>query len=306
MQYRKLGRTGLKASVISMGTYQFGGTWSKTFSQEEVNHIIEAAFEEGINLIDTAECYGKHLAEKFVGRAIRGTRDKWIVATKFGHYRASPLENEQRWSAEEVKLQLEESLKTLETDYIDIYQFHSGSNEVFNNEELWSMLDKQKQAGKIRFLGVSLSRKKREWREYQTENAREVGADTIQIKYNRLVREAEEKVLPACRKNELGVLARVPLASGLLTGKYQQGHRFDSGDSRAKKYDGPLLDGMVAQVQKIKEEEVPGGVMLSQWALAWCLRHPAVSCVIPGCKSPEQVRQNARAASLVDPTHPLA
>ncbi len=292
--------------MISVGTYQFGGTWSKVFSQEEVNRIFAVASEEGINLIDTAECYGKHLAERLTGQAIKGKRDRWIVATKFGHYRASPLKNEQRWSAKEVRRQLEESLQSLQTDYIDIYRFHSGSNEVFDNQELWSMLDRQKQAGKIKFLRISLSRKNREWREYQTGKAREVGADTIQAQYSRLIREAEENILPTCRKKELGVLSRVPLASGLLTGKYEPGHRFNGSDTRAKKYDGPLLDSMLEQVQKIKEEEVPGGVELSRWALAWCLQHPAVSCVIPGCKTPEQVRQNANAASLVDPAHPLA
>ncbi len=168
------------------------------------------------------------------------------------------------------------------------------------------MLDKQKLAGKIRFLGISLSRKNREWREYQTRKAREVGADTIQAQYSRLIREAEKNILPTCRKEELGVLARVPLASGLLTGKYKPGHRFNSSDTRTKKYDSPLLDSMLEQMQKIKKEEVPVGVPLSMWALAWCLKHPAVSCVIPGCKTPEQMHQNANVASLVDPAHPLS
>ncbi|MCG0313330.1 MAG: aldo/keto reductase, partial [Calditerricola sp.] len=204
MKYRRLGRTGLKVSVIGLGTWQFGGEWGKTFTQEEVNAILGRAKELGINFIDTAECYGDHLSEALIGQAIRGERDRWVVATKFGHKFHGFRDRTEHWSAAEVRQQLEESLKALQTDYFDLYQFHSGTDEVFDNDELWTMLDKEKQAGKIRFLGISLNKKNSM---HQVEAATRVGADVIQIVYNRLDRRPEEDVFPSCQRQDLGVLA---------------------------------------------------------------------------------------------------
>ncbi len=307
MIYRKLGNTGLKVSVIGLGTYQFGGSWGKTFSQSDVDEIFDTAGEEGINLIDTAACYGMDLSEELIGKAVGKNRDRWILATKFGHRRISRTVNEQHWDAEDVQLQLEESLAALKTEYIDLYQFHSGSNESFDNDELWTMLDKQKQAGKIRFTGVSLSRKSSEWRIYQAQNARNAGVSVIQVMYNRLLREAETEVLDICEKNGLGVIARVPLASGLLSGKYKPGLRFSEDDARFKKYSPELTDRFLREAQEIARREVPEGRSLLEWSITWPLRHPAVSAVIPGVKSTEHVRVNARSAGedLVSVDHPL-
>ena len=298
MKYRRLGRTELKASVVSLGTWQFGGEWGKDFIQSEVNAIVEAARESGINLIDTAECYGDHLSERLVGEAIKGDREKWIVASKFGHRFTGFVERDQLFGANEVRQQLEDSLKALQTDVIDLYQFHSGTNEQFDNDELWAMLDKQKQAGKIRFLGISVASSKVETNEYQTERATKVGADVIQVVYNRLERRAEELVFPQCEKQELGVLARVPLASGFLSGKYKIGARFPANDVRSKQQEEKLRQTL-QDVEKIRETELPEGVSMASWALAWCLKSATVSSVIPGCKTPEQLRQNAAAAELL-------
>ena len=298
MQYRKLGKTGLNVSVVGIGTFQLGGTWGKTFTQPEVDAIMAAGREAGLNLIDTAECYGDHLAEKFIGSAIRTDREKWIVATKFGHRRLSLIKRQDQWSVDDVRVQLEESLRALQTDYIDVYQFHSGPNAVFDNDALWTMLQNQVQAGKIRFLGISVSTGNLEFQRHQTERAGGVGAGVIQVRYNRLIRTAEQTVLPICRQQGLGVLARVPLESGFLTGKYIHDATFVADDTRAKKYDADTISRMIAEVQKIKESEVPEAVPMSAWSLAWCLKHPAVTSVIPGCKSPEHIRQNALAADL--------
>ena len=157
MKYRRLGNTELNVSVVGLGTWQFGGEWGKDFSQQEVDAIFEAARETKINLIDTAECYGDHLSEQLVGEAIKHDRDQWIVATKFGHRFTGFVKRDRLFTAEAVKQQLEDSLKALQIDVIDLYQFHSGSNDEFDNDELWTMLDKQKQAGKLRFLGISVS-----------------------------------------------------------------------------------------------------------------------------------------------------
>lgn len=158
MKYRKLGSTGMNVSVIGLGTWQFGGEWGKDFTQAEVDAMLDKAGELGINLIDTAECYGDHLSEKFIGDYLaRRKRENWVVATKFGHHFQGHLQREQLWRAEDVLKQLDDSLRALQTEYVDLYQFHSGTDEQFDNDKLWSMLDRQKQAGKIRHLGVSIS-----------------------------------------------------------------------------------------------------------------------------------------------------
>lgn len=302
MKYRRLGRTDLKVSVIGLGTWQFGGEWGKTFTQEEVNAILGRAKELGINFIDTAECYGDHLSEALIGEAIRGERDQWVVATKFGHKFHGFRDRTEHWSAAEVQKQLEDSLKALQTDYIDLYQFHSGTDEVFDNDELWTMLDKEKQAGKIRFLGISLNKKNSM---HQVEAATRVGADVIQVVYNRLDRRPEEDVFPSCQRQDLGVLARVPLASGYLSGKYRPDATF--GERDVRRYD-EEREKKLRLVEEIRRTEVPEGVDMAQWALAWCLQHPAVTCVIPGVKSVEQVEANAKAAGLdlVRDDHPQA
>ena len=299
MKYRVLGRTGLKVSVIGLGTYQFGGRWAKRYDQKEVNEIVDTAREAGINLIDTAECYGDHVSEKLIGSAIKEDRDKWIVCTKFGHRRIDFETNEHHWKPEEVKVQLEESLKALQTDYIDLYQFHSGPNDAFDNDDLWTMLDKEVKAGKVRFLGISVAKGSSERRVHQTENALKVGASVIQVLYNRLERIAEEEVFPVCKRDNLGVLARVPLASGLLTGKYKPGYKFPSNDVRSSKLLQDELERQLEEVERLKQKEVPSDIPMAVWALAWVLKNPVVSATIPGAKNANYVRENARAADFI-------
>ncbi len=305
MKYRTLGKTGLNISVIGIGTWQYGGEWGKKFDQSEVDAILEKAKELGINFIDTAECYGDHLSESLIGKAIQQEREKWIVATKFGHQFHNNFERTDHWSAKEVVKQLDDSLKALRTDYVDLYQFHSGSNEAFDNDDLWTALDKQVQSGKVRHLGISISSKGNVV--HQVKKATDVKASVVQVVYNRLEREPEQEVLPLCEKQNLGVLARVPLASGFLSGKYKPDARFQEDDVRNKQ-DQQKRREMLELVEKIAREEVPENINMAQWALAWCLQHPAVTSVIPGCKSVEQVEANAKAADLqmVKEDHPQA
>jgi myo-inositol catabolism protein IolS len=305
MQYRKLGGTDMVVSVVGVGTWQFGGEWGIDFTQADVDAIFDAGRECGINLIDTAECYGHHLSEEFIGRAIARDREKWIVATKFGHVFHKPFERTTVYDPDAVLEQFEGSLKALGTDYIDLYQFHSGNDEHFATPGLWELMAEQMEKGRIRALGISISSGGD--RTGQVEGASGVGASSIQVVYNRLDRGPEEKVLPSCQAQELGVLARVPLASGYLSGKYKPGHTFPENDVREAWYkDG--RDEKLAEVQRIAAEEVPEGVPLPQWALAWCLKNPAVTGVIPGCKNVEQVRSNAAAADLdiAQDDHPQA
>jgi myo-inositol catabolism protein IolS len=306
VKYRRLGKTGLRVSVVGIGTWQFGGEWGKRFTQEEVDRLLGRAGELGINLIDSAECYGDHLSESLIGQAIKNERERWIVATKFGHKFHSNFERTDHWSPQEVVQQLEASLKALRTDYVDLYQFHSGSDEAFDQEDLWETLNEQVRKGKVRYLGISIS--SRDENLYQTERATQVGASVIQLVYNRLDRRPERRVLPACRDQDLGVLARVPLASGFLSGKYQPGAEFTNKDDIRSLQSQQEVQKNLKLVQEIQKTEVPQGVAMAPWALAWCLQHPAVTCVIPGCKSVEQVESNASAADLdmVRDDHPQA
>lgn len=305
MKYRRLGKTELQVSVVGVGAWQFGGEWGRPFTPAEVSRLLERAKKLGINLIDTAECYGDHLSESLIGQAIENERDAWLVATKFGHRFSGLFEREQLWSPAEVQKQLEASLKALRTDYIDLYQFHSGDDQAFAQDELWTMLNKQVEAGKIRHLGISIGSNDNL---YQTRRATEVGASVIQVVYNRLDQTPEARVFPACRAQDLGVLARVPLASGYLSGKYRPGTEFTHQDDIRSRRDKAEVQQKLALVQDIKQTEVPDGVPMAPWALAWCLQHPAVTCVIPGCKTIEQVESNTSTADLdlVRDDHPQA
>jgi myo-inositol catabolism protein IolS len=301
VKYRRLGKTNLDISVIGIGTWQFGGEWGKDFGQYEVDAVLNKANEKGINFLDTAECYGDHLSESLIGDYLsRKNREDWIVATKFGHHFHGNFERTRLWSANEVLKQLDASLKALNTDYIDLYQAHSCTDEEFNNDELWPMLDKQVEKGKIRNLGISLRSNEES---YQTDHALDVNAGAIQVVYNRLDRKPEESIFPSSQKQNLGVLARVPLASGYLSGKYQPGATFSADDVRSK-HDSEETAILLKQVEEIHKNEVPEGVPMATWALAWVLRHPAVTAVIPGCKTPEQVELNAKAAQLAEENHP--
>ena len=289
-----LGSTGLRVSVVGVGTWQFGGEWGHDFSQPEVDSILDQAAAEGLNFIDTAECYGNHLSERLIGEYLnRRDRSRWIVATKFGHDFKGFLSRRDDFSPTDVRRQLEDSLRALRVEAIDLYQFHSGSDEAFGNQELWTMLDRQKRAGKVRHLGISISSK---GSEVQAREARRFGAEVLQVVYNRLDRRPEQLYFPHAERDHLGILARVPLASGLLSGKYRPGASFTGNDFRATFAPARLAQDL-AEVERLRATEAPQGVPMARWALAWCLRHPAVSAVIPGCKSPDQVRANAAAGN---------
>jgi aryl-alcohol dehydrogenase-like predicted oxidoreductase len=296
MQYRRLGSTGLRPSVIGLGTWQFGGEWGRQFTQDEADAILDEAAAQGINLVDTAECYGAHLSERLIGDYLsRHDRGRWIVATKFGHQFNRFMDRTDDFSVAGVRAQLEASLRALRVEFIDLYQFHSGVDAVFENEGLWSMLAEQKRAGKIRHLGISILGK---GSELQARRARQVGAEVLQVVYNRLDRRPEQMYFSHAQRDHLGILARVPLASGLLSGKYRPGVSFPADDVRAT-FDPERLQRDLAEVERIRQTEVPPGATMSQWALAWCLKEPCVSVVIPGCKDVAQLRANAAAADLL-------
>lgn len=298
MQYRKLGKTGLETSVIGLGTDQFYGEWGQNFNQSEVDKIIEKAHSFGINFIDTAECYGDHLSESFIGNAIKN-REDWIIATKFGHkYHGFQKQRTYHFDVKGIEEQLENSLKALKTDYIDFYQYHSPTNDDFFNKEVWEFLKQKKDEGKIHHIGIALiASAVTDGDLFQLEHAESANVDMFQIVYNRINNMAEEKVFPFCEKHDFGVLARIPLSRGHLSGKYSPETNFASNDRRSFEN----KDDTIRQlkfVQYLKDNEVPQNMNMAQWALAWCLKNPVVSAVIPGMKNIEQVEINAKAADL--------
>ena len=307
MKYRTLGKTGLRVSVVGVGTWQFGGEWGKDFEQPEATAMIRRAGELGVNLIDTAECYGDHLSERLVGGAVAELgRDDWVIATKFGHKFHGYMDRTEPRSPDDVRTQLENSLKSLRTDVIDVYQYHSWGDDRFFDDEVLAVLHEAKRAGKVKHLANSVGPNDKI---EQIDASADRGIEAIQIVYNRLDRKPEHGPLDACLRQNLGVLARVPLASGFLSGKYGPGDadQFQEGDVRSNR-DPAQIRKQLEEVERIGRDEVPDGVPMARWALAWCLQHPAVSCVIPGCKSVEQVEANAAAADLelVSGDHPQA
>jgi aryl-alcohol dehydrogenase-like predicted oxidoreductase len=296
MQYETLGKTGLNVSAIGLGTWQFGGEWGRAYTQQEVNQIFDAARETGINLIDTAECYGDHLSEQLCGQAINRDRHRWVIATKFGHKFHGNFERTEPRRPEEVQQQLEDSLNALQTEVIDLYQYHSWGSSQFFDDDVLAVLDKARDAGKIRHIGNSVRNKDDQFEQIEASSDR--GIEAIQLVYNRLNRMPEENgALESCQRQNLGVLARVPLASGFLTGKYSAQSTFPESDMRSKQ-DPEQLARTIEQVQEIHKTEVPEDVPIAQWALAWCLAHPAVTCVIPGAKNAEQLYHNAATGDL--------
>lgn len=289
MIYKQLGTTDLNVSVIGLGTWQLCGEWGKKFTTDEVSEILKTVESVGINLLDTAECYGNHLSESLIGSFIKRNRSNWILATKFGHAYKGLLDVEDRWSSTEVKQQLEDSLSALGTDYVDIYQFHSGDDKVFDNDELWGTLEKEKRMGKIRYLGISILEDlvlKGDLN--QIYKAKERGVDIIQVRYNWLHREAEKKLIPECAKLELAILARQPLAYGYLSGKYDDRSQFPENDVRhwLKR------DNFSKEMNSIEElrKRLGHSVDMAKWSVEWCLKNKNIGSVLVGCKTVEQVK----------------
>lgn len=295
MEYRTLGSTGIRVSVIGLGTWQFGGEWGHDFTPAEVDAIMGASLEEGINLIDTAECYGDHLSESLIGRRPPAERDRWILATKFGHAYHGFQDRTRHWSGSDVRKQLQDSLRALRTDYVDLLQFHSPTDEEFLQPDLWAELADLRREGLVRHIGLSLAN---DQGPLQVTRCPDAGCEVLQVVYNRLARTPEEAILPETMQNNMGVLARVPLASGFLSGKYDRNATFEANDWRST-MDATVRERMVREVEEIRASELPSEAPLAEWALAWPLGHRAVTAVIPGCKSVEQVRANARACRWI-------
>lgn len=302
MQYRKLGRTGLEVSEIALGTWQVGGGWGGTFDQQIADRIIQTALDHGVNFLDTADVYDAQQSERTVGRYVKANRDKLIIATKIGR-RLSPHVAE-AYTPEAMEDFVNQALINTGLDYLDLVQLHCPPTEVYGFDDLFAKLEEIKATGKVRHFGVSVEKV-----EEAIMAADYEVVESVQIIFNMFRMKPIATCFPVLQEREIGVIARVPLASGLLSGKMTLDRKFDSGDHRHFNRNGemfdkgetfsgvPLMDGLKA-AEELKA--LFNTDQLYKYALKWILQYSAVSTVIPGASNPGQVIANIEAAGLPD------
>jgi aryl-alcohol dehydrogenase-like predicted oxidoreductase len=301
MEYRTLGKTGFEVSEISLGTWQVGGGWGEPFSDEKAEAIVNRAIDLGVNFIDTADVYGGGQSEAAVGRVVRARSERVYVATKCGR-QISPHVNE-GYTLEALEGFVDDSLRNLGLETIDLIQLHCPPTEVYYRPEIFALFDRLKQAGKIRNLGVSVEKVEEAIKAIEYPNV-----TTVQIIFNMFRHRPSELFFPLAQKNDIGVIVRVPLASGLLSGKMTRQTTFGPDDHRAFNRDGSAFDkgetfsgvdfetGLEA-VDELKKL-FPDDPSLAVWALRWVLMFDAVSCVIPGASKLAHVESNVTASDL--------
>lgn len=304
LEYRSLGRSGLRVSAVGVGGNNFGRAGTPTESQEGTDAVVHAALEAGITLIDTADVYGREygLSETLLGNALRGRRDDVVIATKFGHETIhSPIAAwGARGSRRYIRLAVEGSLRRLQTEWIDLYQLHT-PDPLTPIDETLAALDDLVREGKVRYLGHS---NLPAWQIAEAEFvARELGTArfvSAQDEYNLLRRRVETEVLPAVRHFGLGFLPYFPLQNGLLTGKFTRAHR--PADSRIARQRPHVADDAPWDVlERYARFAAERDLGMLEATFGWMLAQPALSSVIAGATKPEQVRANVAAGSAWRP-----
>jgi aryl-alcohol dehydrogenase-like predicted oxidoreductase len=302
MDYRALGRTGWKVSEISFGAWAIGGAWGQV-SDEDSMAALHQAIDCGVNFIDTADVYGNGRSERLIARLKkeRGQNAQIIVATKAG--RRLPRQTVEGDSRENLTGWIEDSLRSLAADTLDLVQLHCPPTALYERAEVFGILDDLVRAGKIRYYGVSVETIEEALKAIEFPNVQ-----TVQIIFNCFRQRPAELFFTRAQQKQVGILARVPLASGLLTGKLQRDSTFASDDHRnfnrqGKSFDvGETFSGVDYEVGLAAVEEIrkilPAGISMSQFALRWILMFDAVTCAIPGGKRAGQVADNCRASDL--------
>ena len=292
---RVLGKSGIDVTVVGMGLWAAGGDqWGET-DDEKILSAIDYALDAGVNFYDTADVYGMGHSEELLGRAMKGRRDQFVVATKIGWLDYDGERNQSAYdTVEKFIAGVESNLRRLDTDYIDVMQSHIHYREP-TLEIFLEGFRRLQEAGKIRAYGVSTSDF-----EYLKAYNQDGGCATLQIDYSILNRTAEEEILPYCREHGIGVIVRGALAMGILTGKYDAETRFGEDDFRRRWHENPeeyeifLRDLEVVEgLRPLAEER-----SLAQLALQFVLAHPAVTTVIPGAKNVKQMQDNVQAGLL--------
>jgi aryl-alcohol dehydrogenase-like predicted oxidoreductase len=300
MQLRTLGRTGWNVSSISFGAWAIGGTWGPVEDAVSLK-ALHRAVDLGVNFFDTADVYGDGHSERLLARLRRERREPIVIATKAGR-RLSPHVAD-GYNRKNLTEFVERSLKNLQTDTLDLVQLHCPPTDVYYRPEVFAVMDDLCKAGKLRFYGVSVERVEEALKAIEYPNVQ-----SVQIIYNLFRQRPAELFFKEAKRRQVGVLARLPLSSGMLTGKMSASSRFAGDDHRAFNRNGEAFDrgetfsGVDFETGLRAVEElrplVPAGMTMAAFALSWILMNDAVTCAIPGAKSPEQVEDNVRAANL--------
>jgi aryl-alcohol dehydrogenase-like predicted oxidoreductase len=300
MNYRELGRTGWKISEISFGAWAIGGAWGAVDDKDSLA-ALHAALDAGVNFFDTADVYGDGRSERLLAKLKKERNEKFYVATKAG--RRLREQTPEGYSRENLTTFIERSLRNLETETLDLLQLHCPPMQVYYMPEVFGVLDDLIKEGKIRHYGVSVEKVEEAIKAIEFPNVQ-----SVQIIFNIFRQRPADFFFDHARKHKVGILARVPLASGMLTGKITRDSKFAKDDHRAFNRRGEAFDrgetfsgvdlkvglGMVEELKNL----VPKNATLTQLALRWILEFPAVTCAIPGAKRPDQVTENAAASSL--------
>src|SRR6266511_92793 len=300
MEYRELGRTGWKVSEISFGAWAIGGAWGETDDRESLA-ALHRAVDLGVNFFDTADVYGDGRSERLLARLKRERSEEIIIATKAGR-RLEPHVGS-GYNRENLSAFIDRSLQNLETDALDLLQLHCPPTEVYSDPELFAALDDFVKQGKIRYYGVSVEKVEEALKAIEYP-----GVQTVQIIFNIFRQRPADLLFSEARKRQVGILARLPLSSGMLAGKLTLQSQFEQDDHRAFNRHGEAFDrgetfscvDYETGLQAVEELRglVPAGMTMAQFALRWILMFDAVTCVIPGAKRPGQVEENVRAADL--------
>jgi aryl-alcohol dehydrogenase-like predicted oxidoreductase len=301
MNYRKLGKTGFDVPEIALGTWQVGGKWGSKFDHSLAESILREAIDRGVNFIDTADVYSDGESEKAVGAAVRQSGKEVRIATKCG--RQIQPHVSKGYTPAALRGYVEASLRRIGTECIDLIQLHCPPTEVYYRPEIFGEFEKMKQEGKILNLGVSVEKVEEAIKAIEFDNV-----TTVQIIYNIFRQRPHDRFFDMAREKNVGLIIRVPLASGLLSGRFTSDTRFAPGDHRFFNRNGMMFDkgetfagvpyetGLRA-VARLKEI-FPVGIPLAHVALKWILLREEVSCIIPGASSPDQVRTNLEAESM--------
>jgi aryl-alcohol dehydrogenase-like predicted oxidoreductase len=300
MQYRELGKTGLKVSALGFGSWAIGGAWGSVDDSESLA-ALNRAIELGVNFFDTADVYGDGRSERLLAKLRQQHHEKIYIATKAG--RGLSPHVAEGYNRANLTTFVERSLKNLSTDAIDLLQLHCPPTQVFYMPEVFGVLDDLVKAGKIRYYGVSVEKIDEALKAIEYPNLQ-----SVQIIFNMFRQRPAEIFFEQAKIRKVGILARVPLASGMLTGKLTSDTQFEPDDHRVFNRHGEAFDrgetfsGVDYKVGLQAVEELkaicPAGMSMSQFALRWILMFDAVTCAIPGAKRPSQVDENFIAADM--------
>jgi aryl-alcohol dehydrogenase-like predicted oxidoreductase len=300
MEYRELGRTGYKVSTISFGAWAIGGAWGSVEDKDSLA-ALHRSLDLGVNFFDTADVYGDGRSERLLAQLRKERKEKFFIATKAG--RRLPKQEARGYSRENLTSFIERSLKNLGTDCIDLLQLHCPPMDVYYMPEVFGMLDDFVKAGKLRYYGVSVEKVEEALKAIEFP-----GVQSVQIIFNMFRQRPADLFFAEAQRKRVGILARLPLSSGMLSGKLTRSSTFEATDHRAFNRHGEAFDrgetfsgfdyekGL--EVVEMLRPLVPKGATLAQFALRWILMFPAVTCAIPGAKRPSQAEDNAAAADL--------